>query len=467
MELQIFQAEVTEEEIRESIKITKKGSAPGPDGIPAEFYQAFPQLFGQIFKQLYKEICVKGRIPKSMTESFITLIPKKDRDPNYTKNWRLISLLNADYKILTKLWAQRLRPVVMETIGRHQTGFIPERDIRENVLLVQTIIDRMYEKNKRGGILFLDWEKAYDRISHEAIYKVAERLGFPQHGLRFLQAMYQNATGRVLCNNFQSETIRLKSGVRQGCPLSPLLFVLVAEILCQNLIKAQYSGFKINDSIRVKVVSYADDTAIPVAGKSEFIEVIRILKRYQRATGSLINTIKTKFLAIRNRSSINKLIDKLFEVYTPGQLIQYLGFPVGVQPDYTQAWKKVITKVHNALLMWDKICSSIYGRSLIIKVKALACIWYMASILPLDQQAQQAIKNIQKQCMDFFWSYRMHKLRFANLTLTYKEGGHKLWFVQEKIKSLQLKWMIKFENPDYKALWKDNAAEIFFQVQDQ
>jgi len=130
-------------EISKAIQKMKNGSTPGPDGLSAKLYKSFTPEFSIIFKNLYSTIVKKKKIPKSMRMSYITLLPKPNKNPLLTENWRPISLLNVDYKILTKVWANRLNPILQTGIDTHQTGFIPGRDIRENVILVQTIIDRM------------------------------------------------------------------------------------------------------------------------------------------------------------------------------------------------------------------------------------------------------------------------------------------------------------------------------------
>ena len=455
---------VSKKEIREAIKITKRGSSPGPDGLPVEFYKLFPQWWGRILEMVYKEIARTGRIPYTMTESFITLLPKKSGDILNAANWRPISLLNSDYKILTKVWAGRLNLVMQEGIGLHQTGFIPGRDIRENILLIQTMIDRMSKDSefKQAGILLLDLAKAYDRISHASIWAVIEKLNFPQHGLQFLKAIYRNPVSWILCNGFLSKKVQIKSGVRQGCPLSPQIFTLVAELLSQNIIKdPEFRGYKIHGNQFVKFVGYADDTAVPITSIQDAKRFLATLKKYELATASLTNKAKTYFVAIGDHSPIAQyFIDRGFSIKQPGTLTIYLGIPVGVKPNYNSTWDKLLADIKKSLRLWNKICSNVYGRALILKSKGLSKLWYVASMLPLTPYASSKITEIQKECTAFFWAYKGHKLRYANLMNPPHLGGFNLWHLKQKVISLQLKWMTKLENPSYQALWKTNATTI-------
>ena len=460
---------VNKKEIQKAIKITKRGSSPGPDGLPGEFYKLFPQWWGRILETVYKEIARTGRIPHTMTESFITLLPKKFGDILNAANWRPISLLNSDYKILTKVWANRLNLVMQEGIGLHQTGFIPGRDIRENILLIQTMIDKMSKDSefKQAGILLLDLAKAYDRISHESIWAVIEKLNFPQHGLQFMKAIYRNPVSWILCNGFLSKKVQIKSGVRQGCPLSPQIFTLVAELLCQNIIKdTQFYGYKVHGNEFVKVVGYADDMAIPLTSIRDCIQFLATLKKYEVATASLTNKAKTYFVVIGDQSPIAQyLINRGFSIKYPGTLTRYLGIPVGVKPNYNSVWDKLLADIKKSLRLWNKICSNVYGRALILKSKGLSKLWYVASMLPLTPYACNKITEIQKECTAFFWAYKGHKLRYANLMKPPQWGGFNLWDLKQKIISLQLKWMTKLENPTYQALWKTNAITILNTTQ--
>ena len=450
------------EEIRKAINDTKRGSSPGPDGMPIEFYKTFPIYWAMVLEQIYQEIDKRGRIPTSMSESFIVLLPKPSKDPQNVANWRPISLLNSDYKILTKVWANRMNSVLQQGIGPHQTGFIPGRDIRENILLTQTIIDRMVKQNSPGGILLIDWSKAYDRISHQAIWAVAEKIGMPKHGQQFLKAIYRDPVSWILCNGFMSHVIKVASGVRQGCPLSPQIFTLVAELYNQRLIKDKHiQGFKMNDKCCVKVISYADDTAIPFTTIKDAIRCIKILMLYEEATASKVNTTKTCFVACQHNSHINKYMQKKgYTIRLPGTNTRYLGIPIGVKPNYNLTWDKLERTVASELQMWHKICTTIYGRAIILKSKGLGQLWFVTSLLPINKHATQSIKIIQKECTKFFWGYKGHKLRYSNLMGVPHDGGFKLWDLQDKIISLQTKWMTKFEDPNNKALWKINIAQI-------
>ena len=449
-------------EIRRAIKDTARGSSPGPDGMPIEFYKTFPRMWARVLEGIYYEIVQKGRLPVSMTESFTVLLPKHAEDKQNVANWRPISLLNSDYKILTKVWANRLNPILQKGIGPHQTGFIPGRDIRENIILTQTIIDRMVQQNSPGGILLIDWAKAYDRISHEAIWAVAEKIGLPQHGQSFLKAIYRNPVSWILCNGFMSQVIKLGSGVRQGCPLSPQIFTLVAELYNQNIVKDKnIQGFRVNDRCKIKVISYADDTAIPLITISDAKRCMQILLLYEKATASRVNVIKTCFVACQYRSHINKYMqEKGYRINLPNTHTRYLGVPIGVNIKYNMVWDKLRLDISKELQTWHKICTTIYGRAIILKSKGLGRLWYVSSLLPIDEYAQKIIKAIQKECTNFFWGYKGHKLRYANLMGLPREGGFNLWDLQDKIISLQLKWMTKLENPKVKSLWKINVAQI-------
>ena len=117
----------------------------------------------------------------------MNIIPKKDKDIRYLKNWRPISLLNTDYKILTKLLSTRLQNVISTIVATDQTGYIKNRYIGENIRTVVDVIDYLKEYNKPGILLQLDFEKAFDSVSWNFLYMALKQFGFE----KILESGYQ------------------------------------------------------------------------------------------------------------------------------------------------------------------------------------------------------------------------------------------------------------------------------------
>ena len=149
---------------------------PGSDGLPADFYKIFWIDIADILCKALNYGYDTGQLSITQKRGIIKLIPKKETEPFYIKNWRPITLLNCDYKIAAKSLANRLKNVLPNLISSDQTGFMKNRFIGENVLLIENVIRYAKEKNITGLLLFLDFEKAFDTIEWPFIFRTLEFL---------------------------------------------------------------------------------------------------------------------------------------------------------------------------------------------------------------------------------------------------------------------------------------------------
>ena len=212
----------------------ESGKSPGPDGLPAEFYLYFWGLLGRDLVEILNYGYDAGALSESQRRAILRLLFKRE-DPQLLKNWRPISLLNVDYKIATKCLAGRLREVLPLVLSEDQTCGVPNRSIFENLFLIRDVIDFVREKNLPLALINLDQEKAFDRVNRRFLRRVLEKMNFGPSFRRWVDVIYQDTQSAVINNGWLSESFTLSRGVRQGCPLSPLLYCLVAETLGQAL----------------------------------------------------------------------------------------------------------------------------------------------------------------------------------------------------------------------------------------
>src|SRR4051812_23955742 len=150
--------------------------------------------------------------------------------------YRPITLANSDYKIILRVWSTRLGPILNDIVGEHQKGFIPTRDGRENIIVVQAVLDR-FSNLLEGGVIFLDLKKAFDRVSHDALLYMLQRFRFPEAFINTVKSVYSCSRVQLVVNRERGQEIPVESGTKQGCPLSPLLFTIIAEVLTQAIVK--------------------------------------------------------------------------------------------------------------------------------------------------------------------------------------------------------------------------------------
>ena len=174
--------------------------------------------------------------------------------------------MNTDYKIGAKALASRLKRVIKQCVGDYQTGFITNRFIGENIRFILDLINYANDTNLPGLLFFLDFEKAFDCIERGFIDRSLAYFTFGQSFRRWVSTLYINSTACVCNNGHSTGFFSVTRGVRQGCPLSPYLFILCADILSRAIIyNNNIKGISIH-GYEVKVIQYADDTVVLLDG---------------------------------------------------------------------------------------------------------------------------------------------------------------------------------------------------------
>ena len=163
------------DECTEVISNMKRNKSPGSDGLPSEFYKTFWNEIGKLVVDSLNESIEKGQLSTSQKHAIMSLVFKKG-DRQLLKNWRPISLLNSDYKIATFALGNRLHKVLPKLINSDQTGYVKNRFIGCNIRLIEDIIDYINGTNKKGIILFCDFEKAFDTVEINFLLKVLKNL---------------------------------------------------------------------------------------------------------------------------------------------------------------------------------------------------------------------------------------------------------------------------------------------------
>ena len=172
----------------------------------------------------------EGRLPPDVTQRMIVLL-YKGGDRQALTNWRPITLLNLGYKIYAKALQLRLQPVLMDVISPDQSAFLPLRFILDNLLITQETMAWAESSNQPLIFLKLDFSKAYDMVDWQCMYKILEKLGFPQVFIKIVSLLFHDALACVKLNGEPSPYFPIQRGIRQGCPLAPYLFFIVVEVL--------------------------------------------------------------------------------------------------------------------------------------------------------------------------------------------------------------------------------------------
>ena len=218
--------------------------ASGPDGMPPVFYQKFWHVVGSDVTKAVLSCLNSGRILKSINHTFITLIPKT-KNPKRVTKFRLISLCNVIYKLISKVLANRLKLILPQIVSDSQNAFVPGHLITDNVLVAfETLHYMHHNKIGRNGTmaLKLDMSKAYDRVEWLFLEKIMAKLGFHQKWISLMTKCISTVSYSILVNDEPHGYIQPSRGLCQGDPLSPYLFLLCAEGLHSFIQKTKMDG---------------------------------------------------------------------------------------------------------------------------------------------------------------------------------------------------------------------------------
>ena len=213
-----------------------KGKSPGSDDLAMEFYVAFWDLLGRDLVGVFNASLEAGLLPFSQREALIALIFKKG-DRLGHKNWRPISPLSVDYKLCARVLAGRLLKVIATVVAPDQTWGVPDRYIGESVAFLRDVVELANKYNLPVALLSLDQEKAFDRVDWPFLFATLAKMGSGDNFIRWVRLLYTDVRSSVVAIGYTSRSHPFKTSRRmcQGCPLSPLLYVLSMEVLAANV----------------------------------------------------------------------------------------------------------------------------------------------------------------------------------------------------------------------------------------
>ena len=227
---QVCESQLTMEDIHKALMSMANDKSPGPDGFTTNFFKFFWPDLRKPLLESYLYSFQNGELADSQRRGLLSLIPKPDKDLRYLKSWRPLSLLATDYKILAKALACKLQKVVGTIVSSNQVGYVKNRFIGENIRIIDDIVSFTSQQNHSGIITIIDFEKAFDTIEWPFLFQTLKAFNVGENFINWIKLLYNNNFSCVSNNGYLSDYFQLNRGIRQGCPILALLFLLVAEL---------------------------------------------------------------------------------------------------------------------------------------------------------------------------------------------------------------------------------------------
>ena len=448
-----LEAPITIIELEKSLLLLNKDSSPGSDGLTAIFYLTFwEQLKNLLFKSIEESIVHKS-LTLTQRRAIITLLPKgNDQEQlKHISRWRPISLTNLDYKLFSKVLAMRLQSVLHTLINENQVGFLKNRSINDHIRLIDDMINIANKNNLQGMLISLDFQKAFDSVSKNSIIACMKRFNFGPIYTNYVATILNDTEASVKNAGWLSSWFTTSRGVRQGCCLSPLLFILVVECLAIKI--------RSNDSIKsmsflnnnrdkdTKLLQYADDITLFIKCIESLSLTLKEIDSFKQISGLILNREKSIGMWLgrdKGRPPGGEGIKWLKE----DENIKILGIYYSSNTEASlieQNWSTKIEEVKRVMMQWSRRNISLWGKSIIVKTFILSKLNYILQSLCLPDHV---LKLIDSLVFKFIWksgsnSTGHERIKRTTLCLDVSEGGISMISIIDQQHVMLIKWMLK------------------------
>ena len=359
--------------------------------------------------------------------------------------------------------ANRLTLVLGKVVSVTQNTFIGGRQILDSVLIANENLDSRLKSNIPGVLCKLDLEKAYDHVNWNFLLYMLRRCDFSDKWRQWIYACISSVRFSVLVNGNSRGFFHTSRGLRQGDPLSPLLFLLIMEALSRMLDKATeggfISGFPVGNSdgniLAISHLLFADDTLIMCGAEPDQLWHLRgVFIWFQAVSGLKINLSKSELVPVGNVPNVTALAN-ILGCRVSALPLMYLGLPLGASFKKKSIWNAVVEKVEKRHAGWKRTYLSNGGRLTLIKSTLSSLPSYCLSLFPLPKSVACRIEKLQR---DFLWGgigdeHKYHLVNWHQVCTPLQYGGLGIRNLSTFNKALLGKWLWRY-GADHEALWR-------------
>lgn len=408
-----------EAEIKAALFSIHPGKAPGPDGFSACFFQSNWGLMGKDIVSEIREFFLSGQMPRTINETHLRLIPKI-LSPMKVADYRPIALCNVSYKIISKLLAKRLQPLLGDLITETQSAFVPKRAISDNVLITHEFLH--YLKTSKAAkhcymAVKTDMSKAYDRLEWDFIKLAILRFGVHPIFTEWIMQCISTVSYSFIINDASRGLVLPGRGIRQGDPLSPYIFILCSELLSSlcNLRQrnGKFKGIKIAaEAPCINHLLFADDTMFFCKANAQNAQTLKqILATYEAISGQLINTQKSAISFSKHTGQdIKSTIKQILNIENVGGFGKYLGLPEQLGRRKKESFSGIVTRIKHRAISWSSKFLTRAGKLIMLRSVLSAMPSHAMSCYKLPQGLCDQIQTLMTR---FWWDPTQEKRSMA------------------------------------------------------
>jgi hypothetical protein len=380
--------------------------------------------------EVVEESRASGVVLPALNATFHTLIQKEERVTN-PKHFRPITLCNVIYKVITKVIATRLKHILPYLISNEQSGYVEGRQIMDSVILAHEVTHSLKSSRTPGMLIKLDLSKAFDRASWKYIRAVLNSFGFAHEWINWIMNLTSSAFFSILVNGVPSKPFSPSRGICQGDPLSPFLFILLAEGLGRyikaSVLEGSLKGLPLHNLQPAPSHSqFVDDTLLlnsPMAQEAQKLN--SILADFIEASGMSLNLDKSKLYFFNTPPSVQRHISRLLGIPRSSLPSNYLGIPLSGAAASNISWDNLLLSISNQLSNWTFRPLNIASRLVLLKSILQALPTYLFTGLAAPKNVIKAIRSLQRNLL---WSGHQPNKKWAlvnwdKLCLPKSQGG--------------------------------------------
>ena len=438
------------QELTSALTSFKADKAPGCDGFTYEWFATFwKDISGYYYEALQYDIKHK-QLHISVRRGVLTLIPKKEKDPFFLKNWRPLTMLSIDYKLFSKVLDTRLKAVLPTIIKKYQTGFMSGRYILTNILKVAQLMREVDAKKIHSLVMAIDFEKCFDMIDFTAIEGSLRYFGIGDQFVHYVMMLFKDFLICTQNNGHISRWLQPTRGLHQGCCISPHLYNCCRQVFADLLENNQeIDGITAQNIINL-LSQFADDTNLFLTGMDKNISAVTNTFKYaERNLGLVVNMEKTVLYRIGLlKSSDAKLYTQANYAWSQPP-IYTLGIYV-IEDSESMAvlnLTPVAQDIDDTLKLWNSRNLTLMGHVLVVNTLIESKLIYRLSVLP--EIPAQILLQLQDAIWSFIWQNKRTKIKHSVLAAPKDQGGLRLCDIKSKHTALLCQWIFIIEEGTY------------------